>query len=104
MTLTELNWSKKMEKQNQVCSTTVKTDWRAKMRGTERRVGRTTLEKLNSAQGRQAAEHPVPQTLPGAWRMGNVSLLGNPEYWSAAQEGRRKSLVVSRSPWELRED
>lgn len=46
------------------------------MRGTERRVGRTTLEKLNSAQGRQAAEHPVPQTLPGAWRMGNVSLLG----------------------------
>lgn len=46
--------------------------------GTERRVGRTTLEKLNSAQGRQAAEHPVAQTLPGAWRMGNVSLLGNP--------------------------
>ena len=36
------------------------------------------MEKLNSAQGRKAAGHPVPQTLPIAWRMGNVSLLGNP--------------------------
>lgn len=46
MTLTELNWSKKMERQNLICSTTKKTDWRAMMRDTEPRVGRTTLEKL----------------------------------------------------------
>lgn len=70
MTLTELNWSKKMEKQNQVCSTTVKTDWRAMMRGTERRVGRTTLEKLNSAQGRRQSIPSLRHCQePGEWGM-----------------------------------